>query len=68
MVDLWVRDEGTVVAFRPVTETGRKWIDENIISEPWQWLGNTLAVDRRYADPIIQSASFEGLKVSYEGL
>ena len=63
MVDLLIRDEGTVVAFQPVTPAAREWIDENIISEGWQWLGDTLAIDHRYADTIIDGAILDGLVV-----
>lgn len=64
MVDLLIRDEGTVVVFRPVSDAARQWIDDNVISEGWQWLGGTLAVDHRYADSIIQGAMLDGLGVA----
>lgn len=66
MADLLVRDEGTVVVFRPATDAAKEWVAENIVSEPWQWLGGRLAVDHRYADSIIQSAAYDGLEVAYE--
>ncbi len=66
MVDLEYRDEGTVVVLRPVTEAAQAWIDENIISEGWQWLGNTLAVDHRYADAVLNGAQDAGLVVERE--
>ena len=64
MVDLLIRDEGSVVTFQPVTADGRRWIDENVISEPWQWLGGTLGVSWRSAAPIIEGAVGAGLEVS----
>lgn len=64
MIDLLIRDEGTVVVLMPQTDAAREWIDDNICSEPWQWLGSSLAVDHRYAPAIIQGAAEAGLGVA----
>lgn len=63
MVDLLVRDEGTVVVFSPVSKPAREWIDEHVCSEPWQWLGDNLVVDHRYAPVLIAAAAESGLGV-----
>jgi hypothetical protein len=42
-------DEGTVVLFVPLDAAAREWLESNVHSEPWQWFGGALAVDRRYA-------------------
>jgi len=47
--DVLVRNEGTVFVFCPLTERARAWIDENVQTEPWQWFGNALVVEHRYA-------------------
>jgi hypothetical protein len=42
--------------------SGPKWIDENVVCEPWQWLGGALCVDRRYARDLsdeIAAAGFD---------
>ncbi len=46
--DLYVRNEGTIFTFTPVSRGARDWLAENV-SEDAQWLGGTLCVEHRYA-------------------
>ena len=61
--DVEIRNEGSLVTFRPVTWAGRAWIDEHVTSEEWQWLGSALCVETRYAGDIIEGMTNEGLEV-----
>lgn len=54
---------GGVVMIYPQTARGKKWIKENVETEPWQWMGQGLAVEARYAHEIIDSAGQDGLHV-----
>lgn len=36
----------------PKTDIAKNWIKDNIVSEPWQWLGNRLAVDHHYIEDL----------------
>ncbi len=47
MRDFLIADHGSIISIVPITEAALKWIDENVVSEPWQWLGGALCVDRR---------------------
>jgi hypothetical protein len=47
--DVLVANAGTVFTFCPLTTRAKKWIEENVESESWQWLGATLVVDHGYA-------------------
>ena len=47
--DVLVANEGTVFVFCPLTAAAKEWIDENVESEAWQWFGNSLVVDHRFA-------------------
>jgi hypothetical protein len=47
--DVLVRNEGTVFVFCPLTERAQTWIDENVQSKSWQWLGSVFVVEHRYA-------------------
>jgi hypothetical protein len=47
--DVLVRNEGTVFVFCPLTPAARAWFDENVQSEPWQWMGASLVVEHRFA-------------------
>ena len=42
--DFVVDDYGSIVGITPITPAARDWLDENVESEPWQWLGCTLNV------------------------
>jgi len=49
--------EGTLIGFRPLDAETAAWFADNVISEPWQWLGPTLWVDARYAQDIVDGLS-----------
>jgi hypothetical protein len=53
MVDFEINDEGSIVAITPMNEQAREWIDENVHSEGWQWMGLSLCVDHRMAEPLL---------------
>ncbi len=59
--DVLVRDAGTVFTFCPLTPRAKKWIAENIHLESWQWFGNALVVEHRYALPLVEGMIDEGL-------
>lgn len=64
MTDIRVHPEGTVVAISPETPAARQWIEENVQAEGWQWLGNMLVVDHRYALPLLRGAHDAGLVIA----
>jgi hypothetical protein len=47
-----------------VSEAARTWVDENAVSEPWQWLGGALCVDIRGARNLIDEIAAEGFEIS----
>ncbi len=49
MTDFQIADHGSIISIKPVSEAARTWVDENVVSEPWQWLGGALCVDIRCA-------------------
>ena len=46
---------------QPKTELARQWIDENVYSEPWQWLGDNLAIDHHFVENIVEGMREAGL-------
>ena len=42
MSDFLITDHGSIIAIVPLTPAAIEWIDENVASEPWQWLGGIL--------------------------
>jgi hypothetical protein len=61
--DFHVRNGGTVFAFTPLTTAASEWIEENVQAESWQWLGRSLVVDHRYAEPLIRGILDSGLSI-----
>lgn len=54
-----IEDHGTIVTFTPLDDGAREWLDDNVHAEPWQWQGETLAVDHRCAQPIRDAIAIE---------
>jgi hypothetical protein len=64
MSDFQIADHGSIISIKPVSEAARTWIDENVVSEPWQWLGGALCVDIRCARDFIDGIAAEGFEIS----
>ena len=62
MSDLQIADQGSIFLIRPLNEAARQWLDENVVSEPWQWVQGALCVETRFARDLvieIEEAGFE---------
>jgi hypothetical protein len=59
MYDFLIADRGSIVSIMPMTqaEVDRR---ERRLSEPWQWLGGALCVDRRYARDLTDEIAAAG--------
>jgi hypothetical protein len=60
LTDIEVENHGSIFLFRPLTNAGSEWLNENTDG---QWFGNALAVEHRYAFDLAQGAIDDGLKV-----
>ena len=58
--DVFVRCEGTIFLFEPLTIAAKQWIDENVQPDT-QWFGNALAVEWRYAAELAAAMRGAGL-------
>lgn len=64
MSDVQINDQGSVVVFIFNSQSAKEWANENLQTEHWQWFGsNALAVDHRFADPIITFLQDDGFSV-----
>jgi hypothetical protein len=63
--DLVFFDDGSVVAIHPHSDAGLDWLADNCQTEPWQWLGNRVAIEPRYAAEIFHGARDDGLACSF---
>jgi hypothetical protein len=62
MSDFQITDQGSIFLIRPLNEAARQWLDENVVSEPWQWVDDALCVEVRFARDLlieIEEAGFE---------
>jgi hypothetical protein len=64
MSDFQIADHGSIISIKPVSEAAHTWVDENVVSEPWQWLGGALCVDIRCARNLIEEIAAEGFEIS----
>jgi hypothetical protein len=64
VADVVVRNHGTVVLFELRSPAAREWVDENVQTEPWQWLGRSLGVDHRFAGQLTDGMIDAGLEVA----
>lgn len=64
MPDIHIEPHGSVVLFRPASDTAHAWVAENVAIEDWQWLGGAFAVDHRYAGDLAQGMREAGLAVA----
>lgn len=62
-LDLQVENHGSIVLLRPLTDAAKRWIDESINPEGWQWFGHALAVEPRYVGAILEGMQADGLIV-----
>ena len=62
MSDFRITDQGSIILIQPLNEAARQWLDENVVSEPWQWVQGALCVEARFARDLlieIEEAGFE---------
>jgi len=63
-IDVLVRDEGTIAQLIPLTAAARNWIEDNCNTESWQWLGDALCIEPRYAVAVTEGLRENGYTVA----
>jgi hypothetical protein len=63
MIDVRIINQGSMIGFVPITLAAKAWFDEYVHSESWQWLGNVLWVDHRFAQDIIAGLTEEDMEL-----
>jgi hypothetical protein len=63
MVDVLVRNEGSVVIVTPQTDAAKEWVEENVETSGWQWLGGGFAVEPRMLDNLLEGMDADGLEL-----
>lgn len=64
--DFIVNDQGSIVMFEPQNDKAKQWLKDQVDAEDWQWLGNNLTVDHRFAGDLNEHLIDDGfvLKLS----
>ena len=64
-VDVTVVNQGSVFAFYLNTQEAKDWVEENVQTEGYQWLGDGMfAVEWRYAAALARGMQEDGLVVA----
>jgi hypothetical protein len=61
--DFTLTDGGSVCLLTPTTREARGWLDENI-GEDAMYLGQGLAIERRYVQQILDGIQADGFEVA----
>jgi hypothetical protein len=56
-------NQGSICTFTPVDAKEKKWVEDNLSIEPWQWQGGSLVVDHRMAHDIVDFMQEQGIEV-----
>ncbi len=63
--DVTVEDHGTVVLLVLNTAAAIEFVEQNVSTEAWQWIGpHAVAVETRYAGDLITGMVEDGLAVA----
>jgi hypothetical protein len=60
MSDFQIADHGSFISIRPLNEAARQWLDENVVSELWQWVQGALCVEARFARDLLSRSKRPG--------
>jgi hypothetical protein len=64
MMDIQTSDCGAIVLLIGETAAGLAWLQENLCTEPWQWLGPSIAIEPRAVADILAGARDDGMEVA----
>ena len=64
--DIIVSGAGSLYMLKPVSDAGRKWMDNNLQPESWQWIGGALGVEHRFVVDILDGMQEDGLIIQVD--
>jgi hypothetical protein len=64
MSDFSISDHCTIFLIRPLNGAARQWLDENVVSEPWQWVQAALCVETRFVRDLIIEIDEAGFTIT----
>lgn len=63
-IDVSVENHGSIVILRPLSNAGKDWVNEYVSKEGYQPYRDSVIVEPRYADAILNGMRGDGLHVS----
>lgn len=63
MTDARFHNNGSLIGIVPITTEAQEWIDEHVNTESYQWIGQVLYAEPRYAHRIAAAMIADGLTV-----
>ena len=64
MSDFTISDQGSIFLIRPLNDPARQWLDENVVSELWQWVQGALCVEARFASDLLKEIEEAGFEIT----
>ena len=64
MSDFQITDQGSIFLIRPLNEAARQWLDENVVTEAWQWVEGALCVEARFARELVAEITDAGFEIT----
>lgn len=61
--DVWVRRDGTILLFWPLTRRARVWLDHHVDEDQAQYVGKSIVVEHRYAGELARGMAAAGLRL-----
>jgi hypothetical protein len=63
MIDFYFANHGSITVLTPLTEAAQVWVFEHLPDDA-RMLGNGIVIEPRYAGPILEGLTEDGLTVS----
>lgn len=53
----------SIAQLEPLNDAARQWIERQMSTQPWNWLGNRYCVNARYVEPLVSRMKSDGFEV-----
>jgi hypothetical protein len=64
MSDFSISDQSSIFLIRPLNDAANHWLDENVVSEPWQWVQGALCVETPFARDLVNEIEEAGFEIT----
>lgn len=61
--DVSITNNGSTFSFALLTDAAKAWVRDNVSTEGWQWLGNTLVVPARCVEALYSLLDQAGFSI-----